>query len=310
MVKQNKKGQAITGGILILIGIVALVLYIGFDTVDPGNMGVKVRFGEMKGTMSPGMQYTGVFTSLYNYNLKMRKAEVIMLREIDPATGEVIKDEGSVDKDGQYIGARIEVNYRLNPDNVANAYEKIGLDNQLANILNIDGIIREGFKTATSKRTSTEIWQNRELVKQEAIDNIRDNFPQDYFILENVVISNIGFNKGFTDAIELKKTNEELAKAEEQAVEIAKQQANKAIEDARGKAESAKLQSEAEAYQVQVKAAAEAEALRLKKQELTPLMVQNNWIDAWDGKLPQYMLGSNTDILMQMPTQNEEGIKG
>jgi regulator of protease activity HflC (stomatin/prohibitin superfamily) len=293
-----KKGQTgVFAVVLIIVGFIILIgLGLGFDTVDASHIGVKNRFGVLEGTMQPGMQWTGFFTHVEQYDLRLRK-KIIEMNGADSA----------VDKDGQGIFATIEINYRLNPENVENAYSKIGIDNNLAEILNIDGTIKEGFKSVTSEYTSLEIFQKRSEVKQKAIEKIRENFPVDYFMLENVIITNIDFNPAFKAAIEAKKVAEETAKAREKEVDISKFEANKKIETARGIAESKKLQAEANAYETITLAKAEAEALSLKSKQLTPLMVQNNYIDAWNGQLPQYMLGSNTDILMSMPSNIEGG---
>lgn len=213
--------------------------------------------------------------------------------------------QGAVDKDGQSVYAIIEINYKLKPDSVQNAYANIGLNSQLADVLRIEGRVKEGFKTITSEYTSLEIFQKRQEIKDKAIEQIQSRFPQEYFVLENIIISNLDFNPEFKAAIEGKKVAEEEAKKKEQEVKVQKFEADKKIETARGEAESKKLQAEAEAYQITVRAEAEAEALRLKKQQLTPEMIANNWIDAWQSggaQVPMYLTGGEgQQFLMQMP---------
>lgn len=294
--KRNKKAQV---GVVIGIAgaafaILVIILLLGFDTVDASHIGVKNKFGVIQGTMQPGMAWTGLFVHVEQYDLRMQKMTV-----------EMIKDETSaVDIDGQTIKARIEINYRINPDNIERAYSKVGRQRDMPSILNLDGIIREGFKTTTSKYKSKEIWQNRQEVKEKSIETITANFPLDYFVLENVIISDIDFNPEFIAAIELQKTNEELAIAKEKAVEVAKQEANAAIEIARGAAESKKLAAEALAFQTLAQAKAEAEGLALKKQQITPLTVQNSWVNAWHAggaQVPMYIAGGGEQFLMSMP---------
>jgi len=307
MKKKNKIGSNTIAGIAILFGItlfIAIVVaMVGFDTVEASHKGVKVRLGEITGIMNPGLQWTGLFTTVHQYDLRTRKMSVNMMGA-----------EGAVDKDGQSIYATIEINYKLNGENVENAYAKIGLDNSLSDTLRLEGIVKEGFKTVTSHYSSLEIFQKRQEVKDKAIEQIQSRFPQEYFSIENVIISNIDFNPDFKAAIEQKKVAEEMAKAKEQEVSVYKFEADKQIETARGESESKKLQAEAEAYQKKVLAEsrafeitevakAEAVALELKAKELTPLMIQNNYIDAWDGTLPKYMLSSDLNMLMQMPME-------
>ena len=71
--------------------------------------------------------------------------------------------------------------------------------------------------------------KTRSRVKQKAIEQIKSNFPELYFILDNVIISNLDFNPEFKSAIEAKKVAEELAKAKEQEVKVSKFEADKQI---------------------------------------------------------------------------------
>lgn len=284
-------------GVFITVLIIGLIIGIaGFDKVDASHRGVKVKLGKITGTMEPGLEWTGLLTDVHQYDLRTRKMTVDMQGV-----------NGAVDRDGQAIYATIDINYKLNPTNVAEAYEKVGHDEYLADTLRLEAIVAEGFKTITSEYTSLEIFQKRAEVKEKAIEQIQSKFPQEYFNIENVIISNIDFNPAFKAAIEAKKVAEETAKAKEQEVLVEKFEADKKIEAARGVAESAKLQSEAEAYQIKIIADAEAYSLRMKSQELTPMMIQNNWIDAWGrgASVPTYVTGDyGGNFLMQLPTIN------
>ena len=56
--------------------------------------------------------------------------------------------------------------------------------------------------------------------------------------------------------------------------------------------------AEAEAKKKIVIAEAEAHANKLKEQSLTPLLIQQQWINKWDGKLPGIVAG-NSNLLIQ-----------
>ena len=53
-----------------------------------------------------------------------------------------------------------------------------------------------------------------------------------------------------------------------------------------------------EAQALLVRAKAEAEANRLKQSALTPMLIQQEWIQKWDGKLPTTQAGGNTSLMM------------
>lgn len=277
---------------VIVIGT-GVTLMLGYDVVDASHLGVMNRFGQLLGTMTPGMRWTGLFTHVEQYDLRMRTMTV-----------DLNGNNAAFSQDGQSVFATIQVNYRLNPDSVEDAYSKIGFDSTMASTLNLEGIVREGFKSVTTRYQSMEIFQKRDDVKADAIKEISSKFPVKYFALENVIIANIDFNPDFKAAIEGKKVAEQLALQRQQQVEVSRYEADMKIQTARGDSESAKLKADGEAYQRLAIAKSEAEAISLKKAQITPLMVQNNWIDKWNGQLPSYMLTSegNTNMLLQLPT--------
>jgi vacuolar-type H+-ATPase subunit H len=44
-------------------------------------------------------------------------------------------------------------------------------------------------------------------------------------------------------------------------------------------------------------ARAEAESNRLRQQTLTPMLLQQQWIEKWKGNVPTTQLGANTQVL-------------
>ena len=118
-------------------------------------------------------------------------------------------------------------------------------------------------------------------MKQVAVENIRNNFPTEYFEIQDIVISNIDFSVGFKEAIDQKKIAEQNALKEKNQVDVVKFQ----------------QQQEIERYK------AEAEKLRLQKSQITTLLIQQQWINKWDGHLPAYMMTTpeNANTLLQIP---------
>jgi hypothetical protein len=60
----------------------------------------------------------------------------------------------------------------------------------------------------------------------------------------------------------------------------------------------AKAEGNAQAMLTQAKA--EAESNRLRQQTLTPLLLQQMWIEKWNGQLPQTQLGSGTNTMFNI----------
>lgn len=257
---------------------VGIVMLLGFDSVDASHLGVMNRFGVLLGTMEPGMRWTGIFTHVEQYDMRVRKDVV-----------ELSGTNAAATKDGQAVYTTINVNYRIknNKDVVLNLYRSVGTDDIIDDKLNIKAIITEGFKQVSVKYNWLGILENREQVKEEAIAAIRANFPVDYFDIESIVITNIGFSPEFQKELEAKQVASQTALKEQNNLDVVKFQ----------------QQQEIEKYK------AEAEKLRLQKTEISTLLNQQAWIAKWDGRLPTYMISSNDNMaaLLQLPIVNMTG---
>ena len=66
--------------------------------------------------------------------------------------------------------------------------------------------------------------------------------------------------------------------------------------DAEAKVKVATATGEAQALLVRAKS--ESEANRLRQSSLTPMLIQQEWIKKWDGKLPTTQAGGNTSLMM------------
>jgi hypothetical protein len=275
----NKKGEgtaAIFGSIFVVVMIgVVIIMALGYDTVEPSHMGVMVKFGNILGPMQPGMKWTGLFTHVEQYDMRVRKDTI-----------EMNGDNAAATKQGQAVYATINVNYRIknDPSVVTNLYSQVGVDDQIDDKLNIKAIITEGFKQTTVKYDWIGILENREKVKEEAITAIKNNFPKDYFDIQDVVVTNIGFSPGFQGELEAKQIAEQTGLKEQNNLEVVKFQQAQEIE----------------------KYKAEAEKLKLQKSEITGLLNQQAWIAKWSGNLPAYMIVSSdmANTLLQLPTMN------
>lgn len=271
---KNKKSQVgtIVFLFMVLFTIVIFVLLLGFDKVEASHLGVKVKFGQIIGVMHPSLQWTGLFVDVYPYDMRTRKAEI-----------ELSGDNYAPSKDGQKIFSLINVNYRVKKSDqtIQDLYANVGADNIISDRLNINAIITEGMKQATVGYTAMEILEKRQEVKDKAIENIKKNFPQEYFEIENIVITNIAFSKEFADEIEKKQVAVQTALKEKNQLDVVRFQQQQSIE----------------IYK------AEAEKIKLQAQQLTDLTVKQRWIEKWSGNLPQYMITSqeNANWLLQLP---------
>lgn len=280
----NRKGQGeMAVAFVVIVVVIGIISFFYFtmthDMVDANHIGVMNKFGDVQGTIGEGLHNTGFFMEVIQYDKRLRKLEIAMLPPSEGGTSA----QSSVDKDGQAVYARIVVNYKLNPDAAERVYRELGRDDVLVESLALPDLIREGFKSVTSKYSSKQIFQKRDEVKQEAIDRITSVFPHDYFQLVSVYIPDLDFNREFLDAIEKTKVNEQLQLAKEAEEKIADSEARIQVTRAGAQAKSDQLLAEAQ-YR------ADALKLQLQREELSPQLIQKLWIDQWSGNFPANMV--------------------
>jgi len=261
---KGKKGQDLAiGGVFAIFVILAvgglIILLMGFDSVEANHLGVKVAWGQITGTMQPSTQWTGLWTHVEQYDMRIRKASI-----------ELIGDNYAPSKEGQKIYATIDVNYRVkyDPETIKKLYANVGTDDIIAERLNINPIVVEGFKQVTSQYTAMDILEKRQEVKDKSIETIKRNFPAEYFEIDNIVITNIAFTNEFATEIEAKQTAVQTALKEQNNLEAVKY----------------KQQQQIEIYK------ADAEKIRLQSQTLTQLTINQRMLERWDGHLPETLI--------------------
>jgi len=256
-------------GITILVAILLMTVIFGtFYTVGAGERAVILTFSKP----SDVAQGEGL-------HIKIPLIQKVI--KMDVKTQKYEADASAASKDLQTVTSKIATNYHLTPESVPAVYREIGLDYQTRVIMPLE---QEIVKSVTARFTAEELITKREDVRIEIKQLLHDRLLTRGIIVEEVSIINFDFSPSFNDAIEQKVTNEQAALA------------------AKNKLEQIKYEAE----QTVAKAQAEAEALRLKKQSITPelvelsrievqskaLDVQKEAIAKWTGQLPQVVGGN------------------
>lgn len=125
--------------------------------------------------------------------------------------------------------------------------------------------LKDAFRIEMNKYTTDEIVSNREKFENDIQNSIRLVLEKEGFYFEQMT-SGLQYPQTIVDAVNAK---------------------NKAVQDAM-KVENELRVAEAEAKKLMVQAEAEKKANELKQQALTPLLIQQQFIEKWDGKTPLY----------------------
>jgi regulator of protease activity HflC (stomatin/prohibitin superfamily) len=248
--------------VLGLIAVLGLIIVLnGFTTVQSGFVGVKKTLGKLdSGYLSAGLHF-----------------KIPFMQEIILVNTQVLKSEtqaAASSKDMQTTHTSIVVNYRVDEERASRLLSTVGTS--YANVI-IAPAIQEVLKATTSQYSAEELVTKRETVAIGIKEGLEKKLVKYDLIVTDISITNFEFEKAFNESIEAK--------------QVAAQQAIKAENDLR--------RIEIEAKQKIAGAGAEAEALRLKKQEITPdlvllkqIEVQEKAVDKWDGKLPNVTGGT------------------
>lgn len=268
--KQLRPGKIVSG-----IAAVLIVLLIGansFVSVEYGHVGLYKTFGKLNdNTLSPGIHFKIPFIqTVIQVNTQVTKAET---------------DTSASSKDLQPVSTHVAVNYSVNKASAFNLMNNIG--GNFDNVI-INPAIQEIVKEVTAKYPAEDLIIRRDAVSSEISEHLTARLAKYDLIVNDINIVNFKFSEAFNQSIEAK--------------QVAQQQALKAENDLR--------RIEIEAKQKIAQAQAEAESLRLKKQEVTPELVQLKQIEVqekalekWNGVLPSVTGGATPFVDIQSLTK-------
>lgn len=245
---------------------VAVLVFESFTIVRPGHVGVQVTFGETNLVpLTEGVHFVNPLSSVRDVDVRLQKAE--------------LKNASAGTKDIQQVHTDIVVNFRLDPTKAAVIYKEFGL--------NVDEkvlgpAINEAFKSVTGHYTSEELITKRDAINADILVRLGEKVRPFNITVSNISLVNFGFSKAYQEAIEAKVIATQNKLKAEQDLERIQVEAKSRIAQAKGEAEAIAIQAQA----IQSNGGAQ--------------YVQLQWIEKWDGKLPNTVVGADSKALMQI----------
>lgn len=277
-----------------LLGLV--ICLIGFiKTVPTGSTGIVTTFGRIENiTLDAGIHFMVPWKKVVNMDNRTQKQSIEM---------------PCFSSDIQEVNVIYTVNYQINKANAQEIYRTIGKDY-------FDTIVMpkalEAVKSVFAKYTAEALVESRSSLSKEIEAILVDDLNKQNIQITATSIENIDFTDAFTNAVEAKQvaeqnklkaqteqaqaTLEAQAQAERQVIK-AQADADASILAAKADAEVAKISSDSALYQGEK----EASILQRVGEQLAkyPDLVKYKYIEGWDGKMPQTILG-NSDVIMDM----------
>jgi regulator of protease activity HflC (stomatin/prohibitin superfamily) len=277
--KQNKMIKGISASV---IGFILLVvLFNSCERIDAGHVGVKVnQYGDNKGVddvvaVTGAVLYNPITTRIYEF------PTFIQHKEYKGENSFVVNS-----KDGSEFSVSPIMNYSVQRDKVPAIFSKYRRPLEDIEEGFLKTAVYDAFRLATNKYTADELISNRAIFEVEVRRLLDGQLLREGFVV-NQFTSNLIYPDSFKNAINAKNNAVQAALRAENEVKTAEAQAKIKVATAEGNAQA-----------LLTSAKAEAEANRMKQQTLTPLLLQLEYINKWDGRLSTYSLGVNTPIIL------------
>jgi regulator of protease activity HflC (stomatin/prohibitin superfamily) len=253
------------------------------ERIDAGHVGIKVNmYGSNKGvdgiTECTGwVVYNPISTKIYEFPTFMQHKEY--------------KEDNSFvvnSKDGSEFHVSPMINYSIKRDQVPYIFAKYRRD--IEDIENgfLKTTIYDAFRMTANAYTAEDLVSNRQEFETKVRAKLDSNLTKEGFTISQLT-SNLGYPESFKNAIIAKNNAVQAALMAENQVKTA---------EAQSKIKVATAQGDAEAMLTQAKA--QSEAYKLKCTSITPMLLQQMWIEKWNGVLPTTSLGSNSPVMLNM----------
>lgn len=254
----NKKARWILLTIILIVAVVYVMKWFcAIERIDAGHAGIRVNLvGYHKGVdditeVTGWVVYIPLFTAIYEF------PTYTQVKDYDPFIVNA-KDgsEFTVDPTFSYYVdehsvPRIFRQYRRTLPELENGYLK--------------NVIYDCYRIAANKYPSDSLMSNRQQFEDEVQNNLSTTLKQEGFIYQQLT-SNLTPPQSLKEAIDAKnRTTQEAIQAENRL-----------------------RQADADAKAKIITAEGEKRVNDLKASALTPLIIQQMFIEKWDGKLPTY----------------------
>ena len=280
----------------ILLGVIILLLVSFIVKIGAQDVGVKVT---PRGVSDEELQTGWHIVAPWNDVHKMDKTVWVYTCAYSTKEGNKADADAiwAPTKDGIKMGFDVSVSWKIIPSAASwiysNVTENDGEESGRYLWLEENVIrpkLKSGLALTVSKYTPIEAYSTaREHIQAEVKQRIENEVKEYRLIVDQVDIREVYYNPEYEASINNKK--------------LAEQEALRLIEVTKQKQEQLK-QAEIDKNIAIQQAEGEAKALQIKGTSIAknPKIIELEWINKWDGKLPTYSVGGNTSMLLSVPS--------
>ena len=287
----------LASAVAMILGIVVpllIVLFSTFKVIPAGHVGVASLFGKVQPRPLPeGLNLINPLLDVVLMSTQVQRRS----EKYDAAS-----------QDLQAVHVEMVLNYRLIPDRAPEVYQRIGVS--YPSVI-IDPAAQEILKANTALHNAAEILHKRPVIRADVQRDLTAWLEKYGVEMKEAALANIRFDANYEKAIEAKQIEEQKAEQKRYELIQAQRQAEIAAATAKGKGDAAREEAKGVAEALRIKGEAEAAYNAKVAASLTPVLIQQQYLARWDGRLPQYSLGSGAVPLIQIPgSGSAEGGRG
>lgn len=242
---------------IIVVVILPVFCLLCCTRIDAGHEGIKVKqYGTDKGVQDISLVtgrvwYNPLTESVYEFPVFVQTADY------NPFTVNA--------QDGSIFTVDPTITFRVIPGKSPEIFKKYRKGIKEITESTLYNYVRDAFRIQFNKYTTDSMISSRESFENAVQKQLSDALFKEGFDLEQLT-SGIQYPETITQAIDAKN------RAVQQAMQV----------------ENELRVTEANAKKLIIQAEAEARANQLRQQSLTPLLIQQQFIEKWDGKTPLY----------------------
>jgi regulator of protease activity HflC (stomatin/prohibitin superfamily) len=262
-----------------------MIVSSGVRMISAGHVGVALLFGKVQTVaLHEGINLVNPLYDVIQMDTRVQRHQA----KYDAAS-----------KDLQAVHVEMVLNYRLQPEKATEVYQRIGPN--YASII-IDPAAQEILKANTALHVATEILQKRPLIKADVQRDLTGWLAKYGIELKEASLANIRFDPAYEKAIEAKQIEEQKAEQKRYELIQAQRQAEIVAAQAKGQGDAAREKAKGDSEAIRIRGAAESEYNQKVAASLTPTLIQQRYLEKWDGKLPQFSAGGSTHgMLFNLP---------
>ena len=251
--------------------IVLLVILCGTrccTVIDSGEIGIEFHkwstseenYGGVEGTCHGWVFYNPFTTSIFTYPTYIKR------KTYDPFNVNA--------RDASIFSMDPTIAYRINPDKACDIFTKYRVGIRELEEGYIRTCIYEAYRTCANQYSSDSLMSSRANFESDVRRRLEASLMAEGFIVEE-----------FTSQITPPQALEQMINEKNMAIQSSLKAENKVKEaEANAKIKIAEAQGEAEA--MRIKADGEAYYNRTISASLSPMIVQEDWIEKWNGEVP------------------------